>query len=384
MPRTRSRGSTTAVGSPSRPHPAGADRVEDGGADVAGRLRQLVVALALRRPGRNSSGVILRQRRRGDDAARDADARRPRRCRSSVGRQVVRAGSPGGASGRALSMRTRPRLVGRRLQTLGGEGREGVQRLAELVERQRLHVVLRGSACRGSGRCAAKAPSCDGAMVSGPRALEQRTPAAIAALPQQAAGSARSASCTPCDLVDAADLQVVLQVLADARQLVPHRDAVLLQQRRRGRCRRAAGAAASRSRRRRGSTSRARRARAARAALRGTSTPTQRALAVEHAAASTCAPVTTVEVGPLPRPGAGSALAVFQRTPRLLVDLEVAAALVVAAVEVVDLAGCRPRPPPRGRRRGSPSAARGCSTRHSPPAPCSRSVAALRSGPRCA
>ena len=58
-PRSRSRGSTTAVGVAA--HAAGADRMEDRRADVAGRVHQLCVASRASRPGRNSFGRVGRK-----------------------------------------------------------------------------------------------------------------------------------------------------------------------------------------------------------------------------------------------------------------------------------------------------------------------------------
>jgi hypothetical protein len=81
----------------------------------------------------------------------------------------------------------------------------------------------------------------------------------------------------------------------------------------------------------------------------------------------TWAPVHTCRLGRSSAPGAGRP---WRRSSarRALVDLEVAHALVVAAVEVVGgrYAGLLPR---RRTRRGSPSDSRWRSTRHSPPAP---------------
>ena len=56
-PNTRSRSSTTAIGSLVAAHLGGADRMEDRGADVAGRLDQRrVVVVATASPGRYSTG----------------------------------------------------------------------------------------------------------------------------------------------------------------------------------------------------------------------------------------------------------------------------------------------------------------------------------------
>ena len=104
------------------------------------------------------------------------------------------------------------------------------------------------------GSLFANAPSCDGGIVSGP--VRNRTySSAIAARPTRLLRALVQRARVP-DLVHAADLQVVVEVLADAGQVVDDRDAVLPRAARRGRRPRAAGSAASRSRPRRASTSR--------------------------------------------------------------------------------------------------------------------------------
>ena len=225
-----------------------------------------------------------------------------------------------------------------------------MQRLAELVERQRLDVVLRGSACAQAGSLRVKAPSCEGAMVSGPGAGSRRTRAPSPPCPSSEVGHLvqRRARPAPCRSAGSAGGP------AGSRRRPAGRA--------RPRCRAAAAARAGADARELQELRRADRARAqhhlarapARAAPRrprGTrrrrarppSSRQPRDLGAGHDRAGSAASA----------PGAGSALAALQRTPALLVDLEVAAALVVAAVEVVVLRDAGLRPPPRGRRRGS-------------------------------
>ena len=121
-------------------HAGGADGMEDRGADIAGGLFQRGLVIADRRARQIFDRRIFLQRRLRHDFARDADRiggdaavlrrrqiiRLDRRRLRRVGgfeRQRAAAGRP-------------------HIGDAGGEGRERVQRLAELVERQRLHVIL--------------------------------------------------------------------------------------------------------------------------------------------------------------------------------------------------------------------------------------------------
>ena len=79
-------------------------------------------------------------------------------------------------------------------------------------------------------------------MVIGPRRVERVLRGEAGALHQALEALVHGLDAV--HLVGAADLQVVLQVLADARELVRHRDAVLSAAARRGRCPTAAGSAA--------------------------------------------------------------------------------------------------------------------------------------------
>ncbi len=83
--------------------------------------------------------------------------------------EIIRLDAPAPSAGIARLSRIEPRLVGRRFADARGEGREGVQRIAELVERQRLHMKLDVGALATCRIELVNAPSCDGDMVSGPR-----------------------------------------------------------------------------------------------------------------------------------------------------------------------------------------------------------------------
>ncbi len=133
----------------------------------------------------------------------------------------------GCAAGSALLMRTWPRLVGCRLQTDG---------------------VIASNACSGEPNLSsdngctchsmfadlrpaslfANAPSCDGGIVNGP-VRNSAYSSAIAARPTQLRAR-RFNVVVPRDLVDRADLQMVVQVRADARRIGDDVDAVSAQQ----------------------------------------------------------------------------------------------------------------------------------------------------------
>ena len=141
MPITRRRASTTARGIVGAAHAGGADGMEDRGADIAGGLfqRRLVVVAHLRARQIFDRRIFL-QRRLRHDLARDADrvggdAAVLRR------RQIVRLDR---RRLRRIGGFERQRAAAGRPQIgdAGGEGRERMQRLAELVERERLHVIL--------------------------------------------------------------------------------------------------------------------------------------------------------------------------------------------------------------------------------------------------
>ena len=215
-PRTRSRGDRPRPAS-SAAHPAGADRVEDRGGDVAGRLGQRRRRSAILGAGPELLGPVLRQRRHRRRCGASRGSRRRRRGGRprSTGSW---AGSPGAPSGSGDVMRTQPRLVGRMLQTLavkagnGSSGSPNFGSVSGCTWYWRLGVSRLGSDLR------------EGAEL---RRRHGHRPA-----PATAHTRARSrARCTrlwkrsfrvahAVHLEGAADLQVVLQVLADARQLV--------------------------------------------------------------------------------------------------------------------------------------------------------------------
>ena len=173
-------------------------------------------------------------------------------------------------------------------------------------------------------------------MVSGPRPEEQVLES-HRGLAEQAVGALVQRPGIP-DLVHEPDLQMVVEVLADARQRVDDRDAVRLQQRRRARCRRAAGAAASRWRRQRGrpraapSRKRSRRPRVGSRRRSARGPPAPRSTATRCA----CASVSTVRFGRCST-GRRKARTMLHAHAAALVHLEVGVAEVVAAVELGDL-----------------------------------------------
>ena len=133
-----------------RAHLRGADGMKDRGADVAGGFRQRGVVVADRRPRQIFLRAIPRQRRLLHQPPRDADG---------VG------GDLAVFAGRQIVRRDHRRLVGcgranphgaarGRPQVAGADGDRGkaMQGIAELVERQRLHVELDVGALAGRVR----------------------------------------------------------------------------------------------------------------------------------------------------------------------------------------------------------------------------------------
>ena len=224
-----------------------------------------------------------------------------------VGATGSAARSRGASSGSGERMRTRPRLVGFRLQTLAVKALNAVQRLAEGVERERLHVVLevRDAAARATLRV--KAPSCDGAMLIGPLRAQRVFAGRSAPCPSSVAAIVFSVL-RALDRVDGADLQVVLQVRADAGQVATRRAMPCAAAARRApmpeSCRIcgvpiAPAASTHLAARRAAAPSPARRRRAARPRRRS------RGAAVEERRASMCAPVQTCRFGRAATPAAG-------------------------------------------------------------------------------
>ena len=197
MPCTRRRSSTTATGSwPILQVP---DGVEDRGAQVAGGLHQVRVALAPPGPAAIPRAVA-RQRRRRHDAAREAHRARPPPL-VLVRRQVVQADL-----GRRERVRRRDAHVPARGRPQVAHRRrdrgERMQRLAELVERERLHVPLDVGRGLRRDRSCAKAPSCEGGMVSGPvlqqQVLQRPSRLAEPAVGALVEGDAVRSPCRPC------------------------------------------------------------------------------------------------------------------------------------------------------------------------------------------
>ena len=156
---------------------------------------------------------VLRERRLADDAAGKAQ-RLDRDAPVLLGREVVR---PDRRRRRRIGRWRDARCRGSTAadwQTLAVKAAEGVQALAPFVERQRLEVELEigGRVVRATER--AKAPSCDGAMVSGPVRRKSVFEAHGGPLPEPGIVGVERPDAA--DLVDRPELQVVLQVLADA------------------------------------------------------------------------------------------------------------------------------------------------------------------------
>src|SRR5579875_1207707 len=208
-------------------HLAGPDRVKDRGADLAGGAHQLLLALIVF-AGAEFFGRETLQRAGGADAPRQADRLRRHAAIGGRGEIVrldrrMRLGIGGADPHRAAAFR--PQVAHR-----GGEGRERMERLAEFVEAQGLNVIfevwrLVGRIAFGEG--AELAWRHRQGSAAGQHICQSHRDAAA-----QSAGlliqRARVAH-----LVDKAQLQMILQVLADAGERMHHGDTVLLQQRRR-------------------------------------------------------------------------------------------------------------------------------------------------------
>ena len=121
-------------------------------------------------PGQIFLGPEARERRRRGDAAREPD-RIDGDAPVLVGREIVRPDRRRGARIGARPRGIEPRLVGLQVADAERDGGKGVQRLAEPVERQRLDVELDDWRWRSRARILANMPSCEGAMVIGPRRL---------------------------------------------------------------------------------------------------------------------------------------------------------------------------------------------------------------------
>src|SRR5665213_234701 len=211
----------------------------------------------------------------------------------------------------------------------GGEGRERVAGIAELVEAQRLHVIFE---IRRLARRIALGETSELRRRHGQRAaLHQEILQAHADAADQAIGAFVQRACV-LNLVDRADLQMILQILADARQLMRDADAERLQQLARADARYLHEL--RRADRARGQDHLARRLGIARDTVLH-ELDADRVLALEPDAAR-LSMRDDREVGPVqhgPQEGA-------RRIPAhatTLIDVKIAAAFVVAAVEIVDL-----------------------------------------------
>ena len=171
-PITRSRSSTTAKRIGVAAHPGGADRVEDGGADIAGRLTSAASSSSAHAlAGQIFDRVIFLQsagcattRRVTERIAVGGDAA------VVVGRQIIRLDRRGGVRGIGACAAGHGRgLMGCRSHTLAVKAGKRMQRLAEFFQRQRLDVELEIGALAARLSERVNRPSCDGAMVSGPR-----------------------------------------------------------------------------------------------------------------------------------------------------------------------------------------------------------------------
>src|SRR6185437_443795 len=202
----------------------GADGMEDRRRDVAGGARQLGVALR-RRTGLELLGRKPRQGRGRADAPGQPDAGDGDPAILLGGeivgldrRRLARVGA-GDADGAAAG---RPQIADG-----GGEGGEGVQLLAEALQGERLHVVLQ------VGRLARGVALDEGAELARRHAHraapEERVFEPDADTAEDAVGPLVE-RLGIADLVGEAHLQMVLQVLAHPRQRVTDGDAVTLQQ----------------------------------------------------------------------------------------------------------------------------------------------------------
>ena len=122
-----------------RPHAAGPDRMENGGAYIPGGPDQLGLALKGRagleffRPERGQRGLSGDLARQADGLGRDLFIGLCAQIIRRDGRLLAKIGG--------LQMDAAPAL-GPQVADAGGEGREGVQRVAEPFQRQGLHMIF--------------------------------------------------------------------------------------------------------------------------------------------------------------------------------------------------------------------------------------------------
>ena len=195
-------------------HPGGPDRVEDRGADIPRRRDQLRVGRQLR-AGPQLLRRIAGHGRLPHDPPHDPDR---------IGRDlaVLRRRQIVGRDHRRGRGVARPRMdraaaAGAEIAHAGGDRRERMHAVAELVERQRLDVHLQ------VGRLVLRRRAGEGAEL---RRRHGHRPAPQQGVfgPHQAAAQQRPVLHVQRrdvgDLEDRPQLQVILQVLADARQVV--------------------------------------------------------------------------------------------------------------------------------------------------------------------
>ena len=227
-------------------------------------------------------------------------------------------------------MRTWPRLVGRRLHTLAVNAGNGCGGSPNRSSEIGCTWYWRFGRRHATGRDFANAPSCDGAMVSGPSRKSAYSRPIFALRPTS--WSMRVQRERVLHLERHAQLEVVLQVLADAASVVRDGYAVLLQQRARPDARELQYLRAA---------DRAGRRVSSRAALRRTTssppcrrTPRPSARRPSSRSLFVSAPVSTVRLGRLIA-GRRNAFDAFQRTPLRWFTSKRETPLVVAAVEIV-------------------------------------------------
>src|SRR3954471_1004734 len=204
-------------------HLARAHRVEDGGSELARRARQFIV-VRNGWPGPEFLRLVLRERSGCHDAPRESHAGH-RHAPVLLGRKVVEP-DLGVVQRVAGPDPDKPSGGGAQVAHARRDPREGMQRIAELVERERLHVPL--DVRRGQGWVAFR----KGARLR--RRHGERTGAeeeifeCHRSLSGEAVGDAVQRLHVP-NLVLHADLQVVVQVFADAFERMNDRNAMPFQ-----------------------------------------------------------------------------------------------------------------------------------------------------------
>ena len=197
--------------------------MEDGGADIARCPRQLLIALQ-----RGAGQIFLRpvagHGRGFHDPPGQADAVR-RHLPVSRSGEIIRADLRLVLGMARQRMHMAPAL-GPQIADTGGDRREGMQRLAELVERQRLHVIFDVGRLEGGIRLGKDAQLArrHGHGAGAVQRIFQRD----ARLAEEVARHLVQRLC-PMHLEDGAQLQMILKVLAHLRQTMTDRDADAVQ-----------------------------------------------------------------------------------------------------------------------------------------------------------